>query len=166
MGAVGLDWQVAGFGDFNGDGISDMVLRNSGSGVFEVYGISHKAITSAAFLGTVGLDWQVAGFGDFDGDGTTDMVLRNSSTGAFEDYRISNNAITSASSLGAVGLDWQLGGFAVNPPTSMGESSGAAQLLQSMAGFGAGSAAAENWNAVSVGAETSRQPLLTMPQHA
>jgi hypothetical protein len=112
MGTVGLDWQVAGFGDLNGDGITDMVLRNSGSGAFEVYGISQDAITSAAFLGTVGLDWQVAGFGDFDEDGITDMVLRNSSTGAFEDYRISNNTITSATSLEP--SDW-IGSRVISP---------------------------------------------------
>jgi hypothetical protein len=50
-----------------------------------------------------------------------------------------NNQITGASLLGAVGWDWQLGGFAVDPPTSMGDSSRVAQLVQEMAGFGGGS---------------------------
>jgi hypothetical protein len=72
-----LTWQVGGFGDFNGDGTTDMVLRNSSTGAFEVYDISNNAITSASNLGTVGLTWQVAGFGNFNGDATTDMVLRN-----------------------------------------------------------------------------------------
>jgi hypothetical protein len=29
LGVVGLDWKLAGFGDFNGDGSTDMMLRNS-----------------------------------------------------------------------------------------------------------------------------------------
>jgi hypothetical protein len=51
-------------------------------------------------------------------------------------------------------LDWQFGGFAADPPT-------ASQLLQAMAGFGDG--AADDSNAVSLEAETSRQTFLTTP---
>jgi hypothetical protein len=42
--------------------------------------------------------------------------------------------------------DWQLGGLAADLPTG-------------------GSAAGESLNAVPLGAETSQQPLLTIPQH-
>jgi hypothetical protein len=38
-----------------------MLMRNSTTGAFEVYDISHNAITSAASMGQVGLQWQVAG---------------------------------------------------------------------------------------------------------
>jgi Holliday junction resolvase-like predicted endonuclease len=107
MGAVGLEWTVAGFGDFSDNaGETDMLMRNSNTGAFEVYDISHNAITSAAAMGAVGLEWQVAGFGDFSGNaGETDMLMRNSSTGAFEVYDIGNNAVTSAA-MGSVNLEW------------------------------------------------------------
>jgi hypothetical protein len=53
IGQVGLEWQVAGFGDFSSNpGESDLLLRNSNTGAFEVYDISHNAITSAASIGT------------------------------------------------------------------------------------------------------------------
>ena len=75
---------------------TDMLMRNSNTGAFEVYDISNNTITSAAPMGQVGLEWQVAGFGDFSGRADeTDMLMRNSNTGAFEVYDISNNAITS-----------------------------------------------------------------------
>jgi hypothetical protein len=161
-----LTWQVGGFGDFNGDATTDMVLRNSSTGAFEVYDIVNNTVTAAANLGTVGLDWQVAGFGPMHGPGTSDMVLRNVNTGAFEVYDIANNVITSAASLGAVGLDWQVGGFAVDPPTaSMGDASEIAQLAQAMAGFGGGSGAADGLNTAALGADASEQTFLTTPQH-
>jgi hypothetical protein len=98
------------------------------------------------------------------------MVLRNVNTGAFEVYDIANNQITSAASLGQVGLDWQVGGFAANAPTAssaaMGGASQVAQLVQAMAGFSGGSGAAESMNLAALGADTSQQPLLTVPQHA
>jgi hypothetical protein len=134
--------------------------RNSGTGEFEVYDISNNALASASSLGTVGLNWQVAGFGPISGAGRSDMVLRDSLTGTFEVYDIANNQITTALGLGQVGLDWQIGGIAVDPPTA----SMAAQLVQSMAGFGASGGSAESLNAVSLGADTSQQPLLTTPQ--
>ena len=109
MGQVGLEWTVAGFGDFSSNpGETDMLMRNSNTGAFEVYDISNNAITSAASMGQVGLEWTVAGFGDFSGNANeTDMLMRNSNTGAFEVYDISNNAITSAASMGAgrLGVD-------------------------------------------------------------
>jgi hypothetical protein len=113
VGAVGLDWQIAGFGGFASHaGEVDMLMRSSNSGAFEVYNIRNNAIVSAFSLGAVGLDQKVAGFGDFSGvAGESDMVLRSVNTGAFEVYDIRNNAIASAAALGAVGLDWQVVGF-------------------------------------------------------
>src|SRR5262249_54045771 len=128
------------------------------------YDINNNQLTGAAFIGTVGLDWQFAGVAPIHAAGASDLVLRNVNTGAFEVYDIANNQLTGAASLGAVGLDWSLGGFAADPPTgSTGDPGQAAQLVQAMAGFGAG--AADDLNTVARGADTSQQPLLTTPQH-
>ena len=62
LGAVGLDFQGAGFGDFNRDGSTDMILRNRNTGQFEVYDLVNNQITTANNLGTIGLNFQVAGF--------------------------------------------------------------------------------------------------------
>ena len=57
MGQVGLEWQVVGFGPINGAGTSDMLMRNSNTGAFEVYDITNNQLTSAAPMGQVGLEW-------------------------------------------------------------------------------------------------------------
>ena len=60
---VGLEWTVAGFGDFSTrPNETDMLMRNSNTGAFELYDISNNTITSAASMGQVGLEWMVAGF--------------------------------------------------------------------------------------------------------
>jgi hypothetical protein len=113
LGAVGLNWQFGGFGDFSSRaGETDMILRNSANGALEVYDIANNALVSAYSMGAVGLDWQVAGVGDFSSrPNETDMIMRNANTGALEVYDIANNALMSAYSMGAVGLDWQVAGF-------------------------------------------------------
>ena len=97
MGQVGLEWSVAGFGDFSGNANeTDMLMRNKNTGAFEIYDISNNQLTSAAPMGQVGLEWSVVGFGPINGAGSSDMLMRNSNTGAFEIYDITNNQLTTA----------------------------------------------------------------------
>ena len=169
IGTVGLEWQFSGVGNFSSvPGESDLLLRNVNTGGLEVYNINNSQLTGAAFIGTVGLDWQFAGVAPANGAGTSDLVLRNVNSGAFEVYNIANNQITGAAALGSVGLEWQLGGLAADPPTgSMGSSDGStSQLVQAMAGFGAGSGTGESVNTAPLNAATSQQTFLTTPQHA
>jgi hypothetical protein len=180
IGTVGLDWQFSGVGNFSGvPGESDLLLRNSSTGALQVYNINNNQLTGSAFIGTVGLDWQFAGVAPIRAATASDLVLRNVNTGAFEAYNIANNQLTGSASLGQVGLDWQLGGFAptgsIPPPLSgpFGSSSQPAamdgstsQLVQAMAGFGAGGGATDSLNAAPLSADTSLQTFLTTPQHA
>ena len=94
IGNVGVEWQVAGFGPFNGAGSADMVLRNSNTGTFEVYDIANSQLTTAASLGQVGQEWQLGGFAADPPSGTAaastaQLVQAMASFGASE---ILNNA--------------------------------------------------------------------------
>jgi hypothetical protein len=143
-------------------------LRNSTTGGLEVYNINHNQITGAAFIGTIGLEWQYAGIAPIHAAGASDLILRNVNTGAFQVYNIANNQLTGSASLGAVGLDWQLGGFAANSAAPSGAFADVSndQLVQAMAGFGGGGAAADGSNAGVINGDASQQTLLTTPQHA
>ena len=61
-------------GGFFGSDTTDLLLRNSRTGAFEVYDVSNNNITNAASLGAVGLNWQVMGFGNFSSRGENDMI--------------------------------------------------------------------------------------------
>jgi hypothetical protein len=170
LGAVGLDWQPSGFGDFSSRNEGDMLLRNVNTGGLLLYDIANNQITGAFFLGNVGLDWQYAGVAPIQGPGTSDLVLRNVNTGAFQVYNIAGDTLVGSASLGAVGLDWQLGGFAADPATgaiggSADQLGSTAQLVQATAGFSGGSGAADGLNAGFDNTDASQQPLLTAPQH-
>src|SRR5439155_1105806 len=75
-------WQVAGIGDFDGDGKADILWRNSSSGQNYLYPMNGTTILGTeSYLRTVAdLNWQVQAVGDYDGDGKTDILWRNSST--------------------------------------------------------------------------------------
>jgi len=109
---------------------SDMLMRNTHTGAFEIYDISNSQLTSAAPMGQVGLEWSVVGFGSINGAGSSDMLMRDNNNGAFEVYDITNNQLTTAGPMGQVGQEWSVGGIATDPPVSAG-----AQLAQAMASF-------------------------------
>ena len=74
-------WQVAGVGDFNGDGRDDILWRggNGEIGSWNATGIGGFTYNASAGIAGAPLSWQVAGVGDFNGDNRDDIVWRSDS---------------------------------------------------------------------------------------
>ena len=79
--AVSADWKIAGVEDFNGDGKSDLLWRNSDGAVAEwnMNGTAIDSVGTVAGGAGVPADWQIAGIGDFGGDGNADILWQNTS---------------------------------------------------------------------------------------
>jgi hypothetical protein len=111
---VAADWDVAGVGDFNGDGRSDVLWRNTATGqVMDWLGAPNGgfAKNAANSISIVSASWQVAGVGDFDGDTRSDILWRNSATGQVADWlgTLSGGFIgNGANSAHALSTNWQV----------------------------------------------------------
>ena len=86
---VGPGWTLAGIGDFDGDGVGDLLMRNEADG--------RNAVTWSSLYWEVreiaavtNLSWQVIGVGDFDGDQLDDILWRNRNTGRDAIWRSAN----------------------------------------------------------------------------
>ena len=72
------NWVAVGRNDYDGDGMADILMRNSVTGAWHMFLISDNKVKADGELSlTENLDWQLAGIGDFDGDGKGDVLLRN-----------------------------------------------------------------------------------------
>jgi FG-GAP-like repeat len=107
-------WTVAGSGDFNFDGKSDLLWRNSTTGALVLWTMNGPAIGSSGFVSSgaaaVNPDpsWTVAGIGDLNGDGKSDIVWRNSASGEVSLWYMNGATVSGNADLDA-------GGAAVRP---------------------------------------------------
>ena len=70
LGNVPNNWKITGFGDFNGDGVTDILWRDSTSNTVVIWFMtSSMTICSTASLGVVPAIWNIVQTGDYNGDG-------------------------------------------------------------------------------------------------
>jgi FG-GAP-like repeat len=98
-------WGVVGVGDFNGDGDSDILWRQSTTGSVTDWQMNGSTVTSGAAVTYHGSavkadsSWSVAGVGDFNGEGDADVLWRQSSTGNLQEWLMNGSTIESTSPL-------------------------------------------------------------------
>ena len=108
-------WNVAGIGDFNGDGKSDILWRNTNGSLIDwtMNGSQVTASQQVTLGGSAAApdsSWSVAGIGDFNGDGKSDVLWRNTN-GSLIDWTMNGSQITSSQTV-------TLGGSAATPDSS------------------------------------------------
>jgi hypothetical protein len=96
--------------DFNGDGKSDILWRDSATGEVIIWLMDGTTIASSGSPGAPGSDWSIQGIGDFDGDGKSDILWRDTATGETAIWLMNGTTIASSGSPGTPGPDWSIQG--------------------------------------------------------
>jgi FG-GAP-like repeat len=110
-------WSVAGIGDLNGDGNSDVIWRNSNTGEVTAWFMNGSTVTASADLTSAGASvrpdasWSIAGVGDFNGDGNADILWRNSNDHSVVEWLMNGSTIIGGGNVTS-------GGSAVAPDAS------------------------------------------------
>ena len=88
---------VLGLGDFNGDGITDLLLQND-NGAVGAY-LTDGENVGWNYFQSLGSEWSIAGIGDFNHDGIDDVVLQNEKGGYAGIWQLDRNGQVSWSDL-------------------------------------------------------------------
>ena len=94
--------------DFNGDGKSDILWRNTSSNV-AAWLMNGGAVSQSAGLGTVTSAFSAIGQHDFNGDGKADIVWRDTS-GNISMWFLNGAAVSSTAAVGNLTSNWALYG--------------------------------------------------------
>lgn len=99
--APDASWSVAGVSDFNGDGTSDVLWRQSSTGTLALWLMSTSSIMSSQLLAAApDSSWSLVEVGDFHGTGETDLLWRQSTTGTLAEWAMNGATITSSQTVG------------------------------------------------------------------
>ena len=129
--------QIVSTGDFDGDGISDILWRDTATSTMRVWlmesGTKVKQGGDLLIQDGTGQaqsrqsQWVIGATGDIDGDGSTDIVWRNTTSGEVVLWFMNGNTVAKETNLLApgvsVGADWKIVGF------SNADNKGGADLL-------------------------------------
>ena len=101
-----------GLGDLDGDGKSDVLWRNKGSGQNIVWLMNGMTITMAQFIVTIAdTNWEVKGLGDINLDGRTDVFWRNKVTGQNIGWLMNGTTVGVAQFLSTIAdTNWEIVG--------------------------------------------------------
>jgi hypothetical protein len=100
VGNVPIACSVVGAGDFNGDGMIDIVWRDN-SGNLGIWLMNGAAISSSAGLGNVPTNWTIVQTGDYNGDGMSDLLWRDTS-GNTATWFMNGTTVASTAGLGNI----------------------------------------------------------------
>ncbi len=113
LGNVPTAWSIVGTGDFNGDGMADILWRNTTTGDLAIWEMNGTTILNAntAGVGNVPLNWTVVGVGDFNGDGKADILWRNNN-GNVAIWLMNGTTLTNANTatFGNMPASWSVAG--------------------------------------------------------
>lgn len=112
--AIPTDWQIAGVGDFSGDGKGDILWRNADGRIAEWSMNGATIIGGGVAAGGIQVpaDWSIAGIGDFSGDHKAD-ILWHAQDGRAAMWMMDGANLVSAQALNGgapIPTDWQVVG--------------------------------------------------------
>lgn len=100
---AGAEWTIVGRADFNNDGDTDILWRNTTTGDNTVWFMDGTTFVSAGSIFSVAdKNWIIAGIEDFNSDDRPDLLWRNTKTGDNTVWLLNGTAVANAVSIPSV----------------------------------------------------------------
>ena len=102
-------FQIAGIGDFNGDGTDDILFFNPANGALNAFEVHNFTATAWQGVGSIdpGAGNTIAGVGDYNGDGTADVLFYDQTTGGVHAFEV-HNFVATGGRVSAASREWHV----------------------------------------------------------
>jgi hypothetical protein len=80
--------------DFNGDGKSDILLRDTNTGAVKLWLMNGGAVFPGGTIAGIATNWQIVAQRDFNGDGKADILWRDNTTGTVRLFLMNGLTVT------------------------------------------------------------------------
>ncbi|HWA27398.1 MAG TPA: VCBS repeat-containing protein [Lacunisphaera sp.] len=108
--SITLMLQDAARADFNNDGKSDIIWRNTNGGNVVFWLMNGTTPQTVAEVTPVSTDWEISGTGDFNNDGKSDIVWRHKTGGNVVFWLMNGNTPQTVTEITPVSTDWVIAG--------------------------------------------------------
>jgi hypothetical protein len=114
--SVPSNWSIIGQRDFDGDGYTDLLWRDSTTGTVVIWFMKSFQVASTTSLGAVPSNWNVYGTGNLDqsidakGSLPGSILWRDDTAGTVAIWFIRSGSVALTASLGVVPLSWKIVG--------------------------------------------------------
>jgi hypothetical protein len=104
---VEAKWQVGAVGDFDGNGLGDILWLSDVNEISLWLFQGNFQWTSPNVILNLGIGWSLAAVADLDGDGRSDIVSRHTD-GTVRVWRMQGQTILETKTVGTISSDWVL----------------------------------------------------------
>jgi hypothetical protein len=111
---VGQGWRIAGTGDFNGDGTSDILWLNDTTGQALIWLLNGSSVIGGGSPGSAPSPWTIVETGDFNSDGKSDILWVNPMSGQLLIWLLNGTSVIGGGSPGSAAPPWQIQGMNAN----------------------------------------------------
>jgi FG-GAP-like repeat len=108
FGSAPANWSIVGQRDFNGDGNSDILWRDTGGDV-AIWLMNGTQTPQSVLIGNVSTAWSIVGTGDFNSDGLGDILWRDTS-GDVAIWFMNGTQVSQSVGIGNVPTVWSIVG--------------------------------------------------------
>jgi hypothetical protein len=99
--SVADGWVIAGTGDFDGDGKSDILWLNKNTGQAVIWLLNGTTVIGGGSAGSAANPWTIAETGDFNGDGKSDILWSNTTNGQLVVWLLNGTSVIGGGSPGS-----------------------------------------------------------------
>ncbi|HEY9908539.1 MAG TPA: FG-GAP-like repeat-containing protein, partial [Thermosynechococcaceae cyanobacterium] len=102
------NFQLVATTDFNGDGNTDLLWRNTANNTYSTWFLSGNTYIGGGIIASVSSNFEVVSSADFNGDGKADLIWKNTANNTYSTWLLSSNTYIGGGTIASLSSNFEL----------------------------------------------------------